>query len=129
MVVEDGPTLTHGEMKIGAGIVAARNFGASEIIDPRPYVVGRLKDTFKQYPNIGTLLPAMGYGQQQLSDLEKTINNTPCDTVIIGTPIDLNRIIKINHPSVRISYDLKEVSRPDLTDLLTEFVKNKNLKK
>lgn len=93
LVVEDGPTLTHGEMKIGAGTVAAHKFGASEIVDPRPFTVGKLSETFRLYPGIGTLLPAMGYGKQQLADLEKTINNTECDTVIIATPIDLNRII------------------------------------
>jgi len=124
LVVEDGPTLTHGEMKIGAGIVAAKKFAASEIIDPRPFVIGRLKETFNQYPNIGTLLPAMGYGEQQLADLEKTINNTPCDAVIIGTPIDLNRIIKINRPTIRVSYDLQEIGLPNLTGVLEEFVRN-----
>ncbi|MFP4525946.1 MAG: cyclic 2,3-diphosphoglycerate synthase, partial [Bacteroidales bacterium] len=106
LVVEDGPTLTHGEMKIGAGTVAARKFGASEIIDPRPYTVGRLKETFEIYPEIGKLLPAMGYGDEQIKDLEKTINNTDCDSVIIGTPIDLNRIVKIKKPNTRVFYDL-----------------------
>ena len=101
LVVEDGPTLTHGEMKLGAGIMAARKFGAAGIVDPRPFIVGRLKETFRLYPGIGTLLPAMGYGDQQLSDLEKTINNTNCDSVIIATPIDLNRIIKIKKPSYK----------------------------
>jgi predicted GTPase len=125
LVVEDGPTLTHGEMKIGAGVVAAKKFGATEMIDPRPYVVGRLKDTFNIYPNIGTLLPAMGYGDQQLHDLEKSINNTPCDSVIIGTPIDLNRIININRPTTRVFYDLQEIGYPDLTEVLNEFLKNK----
>lgn len=106
LVVEDGPTLTHGEMKIGAGTVAAHKFGASEIVDPRPFTVGKLSETFRLYPGIGTLLPAMGYGKQQLADLEKTINNTECDTVIIATPIDLNRIIKIRKPNTRVYYDL-----------------------
>jgi predicted GTPase len=106
LVVEDGPTLTHGEMKIGAGIVAAQKFGAAEIVDPRPFVVGKLADTFKTYPNIGALLPAMGYGEQQMKDLEATIANTECDTVIIGTPIDLNRIVKIDKPNTRVYYDL-----------------------
>ena len=101
LVVEDGPTLTHGEMKIGAGIVAARKFGAAELVDPRPFTVGRLSETFRLYPNIGTLLPAMGYGDQQLKDLETTINNTDCDSVIIATPIDLNRIIKIKKPNTQ----------------------------
>lgn len=98
LVVEDGPTLTHGEMKIGAGTVAAKMFGAAGFVDPRPYTVGKLKDTFATYPEIGVLLPAMGYGEQQLKDLETTINNTDCDAVIIGTPIDLSRVININKP-------------------------------
>jgi len=128
LVVEDGPTLTHGEMKIGAGILAADKFGASELIDPRPYITGKLKETFAIYPNIGTLLPAMGYGGQQLKDLETTINNTPCDSVIIGTPIDLNRIVKINKPVTRVFYDLQEIGYPDLNLILDEFI-GKNLKK
>lgn len=128
LVVEDGPTLTHGEMKIGAGIVAARKYGATEIVDPKPYAVGRLKETFAIYPNVGTLLPAMGYGEQQLHDLEKTINNTPCDAVIIGTPIDLNRIIKINRPATRVFYDLQEIGYPNLEVVLNNF-ENKFLRK
>ncbi|MFH2095275.1 MAG: cyclic 2,3-diphosphoglycerate synthase, partial [Bacteroidota bacterium] len=106
LVIEDGPTLTHGHMKIGAGTVAAQKFGAAELVDPREYAVGRLAETFKIYPNIGTLLPAMGYGAEQTADLEKTINNTPCDVVVIATPIDLNRIVKINKPTVKVGYDL-----------------------
>jgi predicted GTPase len=127
LVVEDGPTLTHGEMKIGAGIVAARRFGAAELIDPRPYLVGRLKETFEIYPAIGTLLPAMGYGEQQLKDLEATINNTDCDGVIIGTPIDLNRIIKIKKPSTRVYYDLQEIGSPNLEEVLSDFIKKHKL--
>lgn len=127
LVVEDGPTLTHGEMKIGAGTVAAKKFGALECVDPRPFIVGKLKDTFNTYPNIGILLPAMGYGEQQLRDLEATINKTDCDSVIIGTPIDLNRIIKINKPSTRVFYDLQEIGKPDLTDILEEFLKRKKI--
>jgi predicted GTPase len=122
LVIEDGPTLTHGEMKFGAGIVAANKFGASEIIDPRPYTVGTITDTFKKYPGIGTLLPAMGYGDQQVRDLAATINKVPCDVVIIGTPIDLNRIIKIKKPTVRVMYELQEVGKPDLTSVLDAFV-------
>ncbi len=122
LVVEDGPTLTHGEMKIGAGVVAAKKFGAAELVDPRPYVVGKLAETFKIYPNIGTLLPAMGYGDQQVADLEKTINNTVCDAVVIGTPIDLNRIIKINKPNTRVYYDLQEIGEPNLKQVIDEFV-------
>lgn len=127
LVVEDGPTLTHGEMKIGAGVVAARKFGASEIVDPRPYTVGRLTETFEKYPGIGTLLPAMGYGDQQLKDLETTINNTDCDSVVIGTPIDLNRIIKITKPNTRVYYDLQEIGSPNLEEVIDEFVKKHKL--
>ena len=122
-------TLTHGEMKIGAGTVAANKFGAAEMVDPRPYAVGKLAETFRIYPNIGTLLPAMGYGDEQVRDLEKTIENTPCDAVIIATPIDLNRIIKINKPCVKVGYDLQEIGKPDLTDILDAFVKKHNLVK
>jgi predicted GTPase len=122
LVVEDGPTLTHGEMKIGAGVVAARKFGATELVDPRPFTVGRLSETFRLYPGIGTLLPAMGYGEQQLKDLETTINNTDCDSVIIATPIDLNRIIKITKPNTRVYYDLQEIGKPDLAEVIDEFI-------
>ncbi len=127
LVVEDGPTLTHGGMKIGAGTVAARKFGAAGLVDPRPYTTGKLKETFEIYPNIGVLLPAMGYGEQQLKDLETTINNTECDSVVIGTPIDLGRIIKINKPSTRVFYELQEIGRPNLTGVLDDFVKEQKL--
>jgi predicted GTPase len=127
LVVEDGPTLTHGEMKIGAGVVAARKFGAAELVDPRPFTVGRLTETFEKYPAIGTLLPAMGYGEQQLKDLETTINNTDCDSVVIGTPIDLNRIIHIKRPSTRVWYDLQEIGSPNLEEVIDEFVKKHKL--
>ncbi len=123
LVIEDGPTLTHGEMKIGAGTVAAMKWGASQLVDPREYAVGRLVETFRTYPGIGTLLPAMGYGNQQIKDLEKTINSTPCDVVVIGTPIDLNRIVKINKPTVRVTYELEEIGKPDLEDVLSDFIK------
>jgi predicted GTPase len=129
LVIEDGPTLTHGEMKIGAGVVAARKFGAAVLVDPRPYTVGKLSETFRLYPNIGTLLPAMGYGEQQLKDLEKTINNTDCDSVIIATPIDLNRIIKIRKPNTRVYYDLQEIGDPKLSQVIDGFVKKHHLKK
>lgn len=129
LVVEDGPTLTHGEMKIGAGTVAARKFGAAEMIDPRPYTVGKLSETFEIYPNIGTLLPAMGYSEEQLKDLETTINNTECDSVVIGTPIDLNRLIKIKTPNTRVHYDLQEIGQPDLKEIIDAFVEKHNLKK
>ncbi len=122
LVVEDGPTLTHGEMKIGAGTVAAQKFGASELVDPRPFTVGKLSETFQIYPNIGTLLPAMGYGEQQLKDLEATINATDCESVVIGTPIDLNRIIKITKPNTRVYYDLQEIGIPNLDEVMKEFI-------
>ena len=127
LVIEDGPTLTHGEMKIGAGTVAAQKFGASSLVDPRPFIVGKLAETFETYPNIGTLLPAMGYGDQQLKDLEATINNTDCDSVVIGTPIDLNRIIDIKKPNTRVYYDLQEIGYPDLTGVVEDFIKKHNL--
>jgi len=128
LVVEDGPTLTHGEMKIGAGTVAAQKFGAAEIVDPRPYTVGRLQETFKTYPNIGALLPAMGYGEEQIKDLEKTINKTDCDSVIIGTPIDLNRVVNIKKPNTRVYYDLDEIGKPDMNEMIEEFIQKHNLK-
>jgi predicted GTPase len=127
LVIEDGPTLTHGEMKIGAGTVAAQKYGAAELVDPRPFTVGKLTKTFQIYPNIGTLLPAMGYGDEQLKDLEETINNADCDSVVIGTPIDLNRIIKINKPNTRVYYDLQEIGDPNLNEILDEFVKKHRL--
>jgi len=127
LVVEDGPTLTHGEMKLGAGTIAARKFGAKELVDPRPFTVGKLSETFRIYPNIGTLLPAMGYSEQQLKDLEKTINSTVCDSVVIGTPIDLNRLIKIHKPNTRVYYDLQEIGHPDLNGILNEFLDKHHL--
>jgi predicted GTPase len=127
LVVEDGPTLTHGEMKIGAGVVAARKFGAAEIVDPRPYTVGKLSETFEIYPEIGSILPAMGYSQEQRKDLEETINATDCEAVVIGTPIDLSRIIEIDKPTARVQYDLQEIGKPDLTDVLDEFIAEHNL--
>lgn len=122
LVVEDGPTLTHGEMKIGAGVVAARNFGAKELVDPRPYLAGKLIDTFKKYPNVGALLPAMGYGEQQIKDLQATIEQTDCDSVVIGTPIDLTRIIKISKPATRVYYSLKEIGSPNLSEIIGSFI-------
>jgi len=121
LIVEDGPTLTHGEMKIGAGSVAAERAGAAEFVDPRPYLVGKLKETFETYPNIGTILPAMGYGEQQLKDLEATINATDCDSVVIGTPIDLARIVNIEKPATRVTYDLAEKGEPNMAGILGEF--------
>lgn len=125
LVVEDGPTLTHGEMKFGAGTIAALKFGAKSLVDPRKYAVKSISDTYKKYPNIGVLLPAMGYGDKQIKDLENTINKVPCDSVIIGTPIDLRRIVKIKRPCARVSYDLQEIGKPDLTDILTKMFKKK----
>ncbi|MDY6800465.1 MAG: cyclic 2,3-diphosphoglycerate synthase [Bacteroidota bacterium] len=128
LVIEDGPTLTHGEMKIGAGTVAANKCGAAELVNPREFAVGKLADTFKIYPNIGTLLPAMGYGDQQVKDLEATIDKTPCDAVVIATPIDLTRIVKINKPTVKVGYDLQEIGQPNLSQAVNDFIKKNNLK-
>lgn len=118
LVVEDGPTLTHGGMAYGAGFVAARRFGAAEIVDPRPYSVGSIIDTYRKYPDTGKILPAMGYGDAMVHDLEKTIENADVDLVIIGTPIDLNRIMTINKPTQRIRYELQEIGTPTLKDIL-----------
>jgi predicted GTPase len=119
LVVEDGPTLTHGGMRFGAGIVAAQKFGASDLVDPRPFLQGRLVETFAKYPDIGILLPAMGYGAQQVRDLEATINQSDADVVVIGTPIDLRRVINITKPTVRVTYELQEIGKPDLADALS----------
>jgi predicted GTPase len=127
LVIEDGPTLTHGGMKLGAGTLAAEKFGASEIVDPRPYLVGQLKDTFETYPKIGKLLPAMGYGDDQLRDLEVTINSCACDAVVIGTPIDLNRVINIRKPSTRVFYDLQSIGKPSLEEVVNEFLIKHNI--
>jgi predicted GTPase len=120
LVVEDGPTLTHGEMQYGAGTVAAQKLGAKEIVDPRPYTVKSITATFEKYPNIGVLLPAMGYGKAQMKDLETTINRTKCDSVVIGTPIDLGRYIKINKPHTRVKYDLQEIGAITVETVLRE---------
>jgi predicted GTPase len=128
LVVEDGPTLTHGGMRYGAGVIAAQKFGAKEIIDPRPWVKGEIKKTFESYPEIGALLPAIGYGKKQIKDLERTINLTPCDSVVIATPVDLTKILKINKPSVRVRYELQEIGKPDLEEVIENFLKkNKKL--
>ena len=121
LAVEDGPTLTHGEMTYGAAVVAAEKYDASEIVDPRPYTVGTITDTFKKYPGIGKLLPAMGYGNQQIRDLEKTINQTQCDVVLIGTPIDLRKLVNLNKPAMRVTYELHEIGKPDFKDVLKKF--------
>ncbi len=118
LVIEDGPTLTHGEMAYGAGWVAARRFGAAQIVDPRPFAVGAIKATYQKYPKTGSILPAMGYGDEMIHDLEKTINNSDVDLVISATPIDLTRIIKVNKPMQRVRYELQEIGQPTLMDLL-----------
>lgn len=129
LVVEDGPTLTHGEMRIGAGTLAARRHHAAGIVDPHPHAVGRIATTYAKWPDIGPVLPAMGYGARQLEDLQSTINATDCDTVVIGTPVDLNRVIRIDRPTVRVRYELEEVGKPDLTGVLNDFVRNRKLAK
>ena len=121
LVIEDGPTLTHGEMKYGAGVMAAKKYGASEIVDPRPWVVGTIAETFEKYPGIGTLLPAMGYGDQQVKDLQATIDAVDCDAVVVGTPIDLKKVVQIKKPAVRVQYKLQEIGEPTLEDVLKDF--------
>ena len=122
LVIEDGPTLTHGEMKIGAGVVAAKRFGAKEIIDPKPFAVGSLVDTFNAYPHIENILPAMGYGEDQMRDLSETIERADCDSVVIATPIDLARVIKISKPNTRVEYSLQEIGHPDIEDVLRDLI-------
>ena len=127
LIVEDGPTLTHGDMEYGAGFVAAERFGASEYIDPRKFAVASIAETYDKYYSDreeALVLPAMGYGDQQIRDLEETINSSDCDTVIIATPIDLRRLIRINKPSVRVGYDLQEIGRPNIEDILKRFTRN-----
>jgi predicted GTPase len=123
LVVEDGPTVTHGDMRFGAGTVIAKKFGAREIVDPRSYAVGSLVDTFRTYPAIGPLLPAMGYSDQQVRDLETTIDRVPCDVVVVGTPIDLSRLVSIRKPVVRVRYELQEIGQPDLALVVEGFVR------
>jgi predicted GTPase len=122
LAVEDGPTLTHGEMPYGAAVIAAQQHGASAIVDPRPWVIGSLVQTFEQYPNIGSLLPAMGYGEAQVRDLQETINACECDAVVIGTPIDLARIVTIDKPHTRVTYEMQQTGGPPLADILREAV-------
>ncbi len=126
LVVEDGPTLTHGEMSYGAGVVAARQCGAAELVDPRPYAVGSIRGTYERYPHMTTLLPAMGYGSLQRHELEETINRIPCDLVLVATPVNLTSILRINKPSVRVSYEAEELTRPGLVEMLTEFTASRN---
>ena len=125
LVVEDGPTLTHGGMKYGAGVIAARAHGASDIVDPRPFAVGEIAATFRAYPETGALLPAMGYGRQQVEDLAATVEATPCDLVLFATPVDLGRIIPIRKPTVRVSYELAEKGEPDLKQVLSAFLEKR----
>ena len=127
LIVEDGPTLTHGEMKLGAGTIAAQKYGAAEIVDPRAQAVGKLAETYAIYPHVGRLLPAMGYSDQQRADLAATIARVDCDSVIIGTPIDLNRIVTIQQPTTRVYYDLQEIGKPDLAEVLADFMKKHKL--
>jgi predicted GTPase len=121
LAVEDGPTLTHGGMGYGAGVLAARKHGAAEVVDPRAYAVGSIRRTFEQYPGIGTLLPAMGYGEEQIRDLEATIEATPADVVLVATPVDLRRIMRISKPALRVRYELAEIGHPDLAEALREL--------
>ena len=123
-MIEDGPTLTHGEMSFGAGCVAAQLYGAAELVDPRPYAVGSIKESFYKFPQMGNLVPALGYYPEQLSDLQKTINATPCDLVLVASPIDLRRIIKINKKALRVGYELVEQGNPTLQEILENFLKN-----
>ncbi len=128
LVVEDGPTLTHGEMTYGAGVVAAQKYGAAELVDPRPFTVKSITKTFEKYPEIGILLPAMGYGAEQVKDLETTIDKTKCDLVIVATPIDLSRVLTIKKPYVRVYYSLQEIGTPNLSTVLGAFVKGSQKK-
>ena len=127
LVIEDGPTTTHGGMKFGAGTLAATKFGAAEIVDPRPFLVGQLADTFATYPGLGKVLPAMGYGEAQMKDLKETIDRCDCDAVIVGTPIDLSRVIEISKPSTRVKYDLQEIGKPDLDEVVNGFIREMKL--
>ena len=120
LIVEDGPTLTHGNMSYGAGTIAAKRLGVTEIVDPRPYAVGSIVKKFEEYPHLGTVLPAIGYGKEQIKELEETINQTPCDVVLIGTPIDLRHILQLNKPAARAKYELQEIGRPTLEDVLRQ---------
>jgi len=122
LVVEDGPTLTHGDMRYGAAWVAAKKFGASEIVDPRPFAIGSIVETYKKFPHLEEILPAMGYGDKQMKELEQTINSADVDLVLIGTPIDLRRVVSINKPALRIGYELQEIGKPDFEDVLTDFI-------
>ena len=121
LVVEDGPTVTHGGMAYGAGVVAARQWGAAELVDPRPYAVNSIRETFERYQHLREVLPAMGYGETQQRELQETINRTPCDLVLVATPVDLTRLLRLNKPSLRVSYEIEERTQPDLSRVLSDF--------
>ena len=123
LVIEDGPTITHGNMPYGAGMIFAKKFGAATIVDPRPYAVGSIKEAFKKYPHLGAILPALGYSEKQVAELKETIDHTPCDVVVIGTPIDLRRVVTIKQPTVRVNYELKVLGPVSLEHILDEFIK------
>jgi predicted GTPase len=123
LVVEDGPTLTHGGMSYGAGTFAANNLGAKLIVDPRPYAVGSIAETFNRYPHLGAVLPALGYREDQMKELETTINSTPCDVVVLGTPIDLGKLLRLNKPTARVYYELQEIGSPNLKEILSQTFK------
>lgn len=127
LVIEEGPTVTHGGVKYSYGSITAMKYGAAELVDPRPYAVGKIKETFENYPDIGPVLPSMGYSDQQMKDLQKTIEKTPCDLVLIATPIDLNRVVKINKPNIKIGYELEDFGKPNLNEVICKFLKEKNL--
>ncbi len=126
LVIEEGPTVTHGEVKYNYGSITALKHGAAELVDPRPYAVGKLKETFEQYPELGPVLPSMGYSPQQLADLEATVAATPCDLVVVATPIDIKRIMKIDKPTVKINYEIQEIGRPDIRDAMEPFLARLN---
>jgi len=128
LVVEDGPTVTHGEMGFGAGYMAAKRFGAAEIVDPRPYAVGSIKEAFEKYTHLGPVLPAVGYSERQMRELEETINNADADSVILGTPTDLSRYLRIDKPAVHVRYELQEIGRPNLEDVIDEFLSKVGLR-
>ena len=122
-MVEDGPTLTHGGMSFGAGVVAAQRFKAKKIVDPKPYVVGSIKMAYLRYPHIKNIIPALGYGQKQIKELQRSINNTPADSIIIATPVDLRKFLKLNKPAVKVDYELVEKSSVKLRDIIKKYLK------
>jgi predicted GTPase len=124
-VIEDGPTVTHGDMPYGAATIAAKKFGAKEIVNPKPYAVGSIKETYAQYAHLGSILPAVGYGEKQIAELKETIDATPCDVVLLGTPIDLRKVINLNKPTVRVKYELQVLGPVCLEELVDDFLKGK----